>query len=788
MAASAALAGVLIAVLIFLPAITSHSSAPKASSALPGRSSPLAVDPEFLPDIFTSTESTLHGEFGESLAVSGSTLVVGAPNEQEYIGGIYYDGQVHVENLANGSSSVLLPNETAAAGSYGWSVAIGGGLIVVGAPGEGFATSTPYTTGHVFVFNATTHAQVAVLSSPNAQVWYNDSRDWTDEFGASVAVGNGYIVVGAPGENASGWLAAGHVYVINASTGATRMLESPYPQGGGFFGRSVAISGNYIVVGAPGEALGTGNAYVYSATTGDLIEQLTYPFISFAADFGFSVAIDWPYVAIGAPYQDVNYAASGSGQCGAVFLFYLPTAGFLNLVASPSATLDGEFGESVALGPSLLLVGAPHEDPHSSAWAGDTFLFSLSSPQLIQSDFVAPEWPSGATFGAAVALTPTAVFVGAPNESAGGAAGAGHAYEFSEIPLSYASPASSGAANSGGFGDSVAIDEGILAIGASNETVSGLAGAGRAYLVPSEPGPIVTFAGNATGENFGAAVAVTPTYFAVGAPGAQGGDGAVYVFNTSYGTRDRTILPPAPEPYRYGDSLSISGDLLAIGGPGFQGGLVEVYNLSSGNRVNEFVDGTLGSAFGSSVALSGTTLVVGAPQYLHSNGTAYIVSNVIGTSPIYSMSDPNFLGGQFGAAVAIGGTSVVVGAPEDDAGIGEAYVFSTTGQLEYALTDPNVTSGAMFGDAVADNGATIVVGAEGETAFGTVGAGNIFLYSMGVGRVTDRYNSPAPVSNGSFGVAAAIGPGGTILIGSVLGASADPYVSGASWTAFLFFS
>jgi outer membrane protein assembly factor BamB len=118
--------------------------------------------------------------------------------------------------------------------------------------------------------------------------------------------------VGAPAESAdTTTAAAGHAYLFDATTGdLISGLTSPHPQAHGGFGSSVAINENdpIAVVGAPFENLDTttalaGHAYLFDATTGDLISTLTSTDPQDGEIFGFSVGVfvDDATVIVGAP-------------------------------------------------------------------------------------------------------------------------------------------------------------------------------------------------------------------------------------------------------------------------------------------------------------------------------------------------------------------------------------------------------------------------------------------------------------------------------------------------------
>src|SRR3989454_970479 len=190
------------------------------------------------------------------------------------------------------------------------------------------------------------------LTSPNAQT--------NGRFGQSVAVNEGdpIVVVGAPDESAGtpAEPLAGHAYVLDTTIGLITTLSSPTPQASGEFGFSVAVSGTTVVVGAPLESAGTpaqtqaGNAYVFDATDGSLITTLTSPAPQIDGEFGSSVAVSGTTVVVGAPFESAGTPAQSAAVLA--YVFDASTA-FLSPTTPPSPTPQtggGGFGFSVAVG------------------------------------------------------------------------------------------------------------------------------------------------------------------------------------------------------------------------------------------------------------------------------------------------------------------------------------------------------------------------------------------------------------------------------------------------------
>src|SRR2546425_940922 len=159
------------------------------------------------------------------------------------------------------------------------------------------------------LFMNAAHASSAVtLASPNPQA--------DGEFGRSVAVSGTTVVVGAAFESGGMFGGKGHAYIIDTTTDPLIFtLTSPGAVTGGRFGASVAVSGTTVVVGAPRETSGTtvraGNTYVFDATTGALVSPLITPGAVTDGAFGFSVAVSGTTVVVGASDETSGTTVQG---------------------------------------------------------------------------------------------------------------------------------------------------------------------------------------------------------------------------------------------------------------------------------------------------------------------------------------------------------------------------------------------------------------------------------------------------------------------------------------------
>jgi hypothetical protein len=246
-------------------------------------------------------------------------------------------------------------------------------------------------------------------------------------------------------------------------------------------------------------------------------------------------------------------------------------------------------------------------------------------------------------------------------------------------------------------------------------------------------------------SNFGFAVDIFGDYAVVGAPNdtvAGQKCGAVYIFSKQSGTwkqEARLKASDAAIPARFGASVSLYNDVLVVGAPNktvsgnLNQGKAYVFKRTGNNwnQMAELVasDGKTGDFFGTSVAIYGSRIAVGAPEVdrngLPNVGSVYVYGLFLGDWPQRAIINPNdaAAGGEHGFSVGIWESTIVAGAPNADRlpninNCGAAYVYndpSGTGlgwQHTAKLYNNNTgATGYKFGFSVAINGNTIVVGA-----------------------------------------------------------------------------
>jgi hypothetical protein len=197
----------------------------------------------------TGSDTVANDQFGYSVAMSGATAVVSAPNHGTDAGRAYV-----FTRSATGWKQVaeLKGSDTVARDSFGGSVAISDAGIIVGAASHANQVGRAY----LFTRTATGWKQVAELKGSDTVAG--------DNFGWSVAMSDTVAFVGAPLHANQ----AGRAYeFVKTATGWNQEAELKGSDtiAGDRFGQSLAASGDTAVIGAPVHAYTDGRAYVFQS-------------------------------------------------------------------------------------------------------------------------------------------------------------------------------------------------------------------------------------------------------------------------------------------------------------------------------------------------------------------------------------------------------------------------------------------------------------------------------------------------------------------------------------------
>ena len=429
---------------------------------------------------------------------------------------------------------------------------------------------------------------------------YNPERStatgYDDQFGYSVAISDTYAIVGARYEDDAGGLSSGKAYIYDNTTGTLLYtLDNPNAYNTSdydYFGFSVAISGNYAIVGAyfEDDAGGTssGKAYIYDLTTlptapatissADYVLDNPNAYGTSTNDkFGDSVAISSNYAIVGAWGDDKAYIYN---------LATLPTAPATissadYVLDNPDAYASGadQFGDSVAISDTYAIVGAWFEDDAGGNSSGKAYIYDLTTlptaPTTISSaDYVldnpnAYNTSAGDWFGDSVAISGDYAIVGAfgEDDAGGNSSGKAYIYNLATLPTAPATissadyilddPNAYNTSDGDNFGESIAISGNYVVIGARYEDDSGTNSSGKAYIynlatLPTAPATISSADyilddpnayNTSAGDRFGESIAISGNYAIVGAAeeddeyGTNSGKAYIY---------DLTTLPTAP--------------------------------------------------------------------------------------------------------------------------------------------------------------------------------------------------------------------------------------------------
>ncbi len=450
---------------------------------------------QFVQEAYLKASNAGAGDrFAWSVALSGDTLAVGAPYEASAAAGVGGDqsddsaaesGAVYVfvrDGEAWTQQAYIKASNAGAGDRFGWSVALSGDTLAVGAYREDSNASgvngdelndLSIDSGAVYVYTRSggVWSQQAYIKAPAVPPIPPHPEDFRsgNRFGWSVALSGDALTVGAPFERSS----------------------------------ATGVGGNQANVAAPN----SGAVYVYTRSGADWSAPPVYLKASNTGggdQFGYSLALDGNTLAIAAPYEDSASTGIGGEQLnnnatnsGAVYVYAFGGALWTQqayVKASNTAAFDA-FGLALALSGDTLVVGAPYtnstiadepaaaDDPSASS-SGAAYVFIRDGALWSQQAYLKGEnTHAGDLFGQALALSGDTLLVGAPQESGGGSGlladpadktrqNSGAAYVFTRADDVWSQLAYVKASNPDRFdwfGQSVALSGEVMAIAAPLE-------------------------------------------------------------------------------------------------------------------------------------------------------------------------------------------------------------------------------------------------------------------------------------------------------------------------------
>lgn len=348
-------------------------------------------------------------QFGYSVAINGNTLVVGAP---QYGGGNGF-AYVFVKSGATWNQAARITSGNSTSIQFGHAVAIGGDVIAVGTPDDN------NSGGVVYIFQKPPGGWQGNLL-PSAQISVTDQG--LDQFGYSLAVSSdgSVLAAGAP------FAAHSAIYVfvepeggwVNSMTSNAGMSSPDDDQ----IGISLAMSGDTVVAGETG----THNlqaAYVFTKPptgwTGSILPtaSLTATDGNVLDHFGESIAISGTTIVVGAPFHRL-----GNGP-GAAYVYVEPRTGWRDSTQTAELNVNENYtallGDSVAATGNLVLAGAPQNAIGQDANQGSVVGYlkppsGWKNTSIPTGSGTASDGQAQERFGTSMAISGNTVLVGAP--------------------------------------------------------------------------------------------------------------------------------------------------------------------------------------------------------------------------------------------------------------------------------------------------------------------------------------------------------------------------------------
>ena len=542
-----------------------------------------------------------HDKFGHSVSIDGDTVVIGVREDDDPAnsGSAYVFARVTAGDLTSGwtQRAKLTASDGAADDRFGWSVSIDGDTVVIGAfTGDG--------TGTAYVFTRDTAGSLTSGWTQRAKLTASDGGT-SDYFGYSVSISGDAIAVGAPRWDHLSTVNSGKVYIYTRDTAGSltsgwselqTCRPNAYLTGGpdyqssyDYFGDSVSINGDTLVIGAYGDddvASTAGAAYIWT------------------------------------------YGAPGPNQPQGDDWYYRA-----KLTASDGATQD-QFGWSVSISGDAIAVGARLDDESGGTNSGSAYVFNVAKTWVqVGNDIdgeAAYDYSGGNGWtGRQLCMSDNGrrVAIGAHRNDS---LDSGHVrvYEESNNSWSQLGGDIDGVATSDYFGSDVAMDaNGVrIAVGATHADYNGIFSAGQvrvyqynaAKTVANANGPIgwdkIGQDINGTNSKQLSTVALSSdgTRLAVGHADGGSSHNPAYLYDWNTSTNSWDLFQQATPGYSstindWGASLALSsdGNRFAVGAPPYYTGEIGVFD-NIGATTTTTTTTTPPSFVGTNVLLSAT--------------------------------------------------------------------------------------------------------------------------------------------------------------------------------------
>ena len=648
--------------------------------------------------------------YAKSVAISNEYIIVGTPNNNisgSDTGSIYLLKRASDDSITQIDS--IEADDAKEKDLFGYSVAIDGDYIVVGAPLEEDGDKT-INSGAAYLFKIDKDSLKQI-----AKFYANDAEDY-DYFGHSVAINGNYIVVGANEEDTDAEKAgSAYVFKINSDDSVTQIekIQADSPSEEAYFGESVAIYDNFIVVGSYGENDSTGSAYLFKIDADDVTQTDKITANDGEKDdlFGKSLSIFKNYVVIGAMGED-----STKTDAGSAYLYEIKsndTADELTKIQADDAQEGAKFGNTVSLHEKYIAIGS-YLDDASKTDTGSAYLFKIEDDEDVTQvkKMVARYNHAYDNFANSIAIFENIIVVGGALDDTLASNG-GSAYVFNIEPID--KPYIYNVPKYKKVNEELTYTE-VQTIDAQRPN-----GGAIIFDVEGDDADLFTIEDNILSF-------VDPINYEDKSD--KNGDNSFdisVVASTSLGTKDTkhtyitvqdleyltlatTQAKYAEENDAYSTSVAVSGDYILVGAPNqdeqaTNAGCAYLYKKLSAGRLVQIAtiyadDAEVDDHFGASVSLDGDYLAIGAPTEDTTNsdaGSVYIFKRNSDDEDDVSQlahlqSNDADADDYFGTIVKIDSDYIAIGANGDDetkSNAGSAYLFKRS-------SDDNITQIAKF--------------------------------------------------------------------------------------------
>jgi hypothetical protein len=767
-----------------------------------------------------ASDGAVTDNFGVSVSISGDTAIVGAYQDDTAAGSDAGSAYIFIRNgTVWTQQQKLTASDGAGNDQFGRSVSISGDSAIVGAYFDNTAGGLVAGSAYIFTRSGTVWTQQQKLTASDGAA--------TDQFGWSVAISGDTVIVGAHNDDTAGGTDAGSAYIFTRSgTVWTQQQKLTASDGAGNdqFGRSVSISGDSAIVGAyqddTAAGANAGSSYIFTpmcnltptinAQTGISRQQgspganSTIVTVSDAetAPGSLSVTITSANPANGVTISNIvnsngNITADIAAGCTAT------NASFTLQVSDGTSTATATLNVTVAANTPPILSYAMATVNQGSATT-NSLTAATDNGQITGYNVQSP-----GTYTGTISIN-SAGLVSISNAAPPG----NHTITIRATD------------NCGAFTDSsftlmvnalptinLVIVMRTAGAGSSNSTIANVSDADQAANTLSltvNGGASATVNGvTVSGLSISAAGVMTADVAAVA--GAVSGDFTLRVTDSAGATTTATLVVIVTSPTCsagsvplwnqqahnfasdgaasdfFGVSVSISGDTAIVGAHnddtagGTNAGSAYIFTRNSGVWTQQqkltASDGAANDQFGISVSISGDTAIVGAYFDVTTGGTntgsAYVFTRS-GTVWIeqqkLTASDGDDID-QFGISVALSGDTAIVGAwAAGGSDAGSAYVFTRSAGLWTEQQQLIASDGASleeFGYSVAISGDTVIVGADADATVAGPNAGSAYIFTRSGGIWTQQQKLTASdgAGNDQFGRSVSIS-GDSAIVGA----------------------